>query len=92
MTRSETERMQSWLSRGASLEHVLVAQALEDQHKSDTRAALRELICAWVRTRDLVTANIVAAGLVRALSAWASDAVLMDVVHWALGPDRWTGP
>lgn len=92
MTASETERFRAWLGRGVEIEAFLYR--LVGEHPTAVAAAvaaLREVMVAWVKTRDVLLATAQAATMIRAL-AWASDVTLLDAAGWALGPYRWCPP
>lgn len=73
-----------WLARGILLEaHVA--------NDPPTASAVRDLMAAVVR-RSLLDQHLRAGVLVRCAAAWASEATLLDLVHWALGPALWRGP
>ena len=73
-----------WLARGL----VLEAHAVSDP---PTASAIRDLMAAVAR-RSLLDQHLRAGVLVRVAAAWASEATLLDLVHWALGPGLWRGP
>lgn len=79
-----TQGTRDWLARGLVLEAHVAAEP-------PTAMALRDLMAAVVR-RSLVDQNLKAAVLLRMAAAWASEATLLDLAHWALGPGLWTGP